>query len=124
MFQKREAGWRAATEGGPVALKFGATSHNLGPRASRPLLGRAKERAGRPRSQEERAAGPHSAFEAHSHSIVAGGLLEMSYTTRLMPFTLLMMAVATRASRSSGSRDQSAVMKSSVCTHRRQIAFS
>src|SRR5882757_6412048 len=28
----------------------------------------------------------------YSHSIVAGGLLLMSYTTRLMPFTLLMMS--------------------------------
>jgi hypothetical protein len=34
---------------------------------------------------------------AHSHSIVPGGLLVTSYTTRLMPFTSLMMRVATRA---------------------------
>jgi hypothetical protein len=33
----------------------------------------------------------------HSHSIVPGGLLVTSYTTRLMPFTSLMMRVATRA---------------------------
>ena len=30
---------------------------------------------------------------AHSHSIVAGGLLLMSYTTRLTPATWLMMRV-------------------------------
>src|SRR5262249_51834463 len=50
----------------------------------------------------------------HSHSIVAGGLLLISYTTRLTPRTLLMIRVETRASKSSGKRDQSAVMKSSV----------
>ena len=31
----------------------------------------------------------------HSHSIVPGGLLVTSYTTRLTPFTSLMMRVAT-----------------------------
>ena len=35
---------------------------------------------------------------AHSHSIVAGGLLLTSYTTRLMPRTSLMMRVLTRLS--------------------------
>src|SRR5207249_2110602 len=59
----------------------------------------------------------------HSHSIVAGGLLLTSKTTRLTPDTLLMTRVATRDSRSSGSRDQSAVMKSSVCTARRAMTF-
>ena len=34
----------------------------------------------------------------HSHSIVAGGLLLTSYTTRLMPRTSLMMRVLTRLS--------------------------
>ncbi len=29
----------------------------------------------------------------YSHSMVAGGLLLMSYTTRLMPFTLLMISL-------------------------------
>jgi hypothetical protein len=32
---------------------------------------------------------------AYSHSIVPGGLLVMSYTTRLTPLTSLMMRVAT-----------------------------
>src|SRR5262245_29912385 len=52
----------------------------------------------------------------HSHSIVAGGLPEMSYTTRLMPCTSLMMRFEVRASKSCGSGAQCAVMKSCVCT--------
>src|SRR5690606_40696640 len=39
----------------------------------------------------------------HSHSIVAGGLPEMSYTTRLMPRTSLMMRLLTLPSRLCGS---------------------
>lgn len=39
-------------------------------------------------------------FDAHSHSIVAGGLLVMSYTMRLIPFTSLTMRVDTRSSNS------------------------
>src|SRR5215831_13267602 len=50
----------------------------------------------------------------HSHSIVAGGLPEMSYTTRLMPRTSLMMRVETFDSNACGSSAQCAVMKSSV----------
>ena len=37
---------------------------------------------------------------AHSHSIVAGGLLLMSYTTRFTPFTWLMIVLEIRASTS------------------------
>ena len=48
----------------------------------------------------------------------------MSYTTRLTPATWLMMRVDIFASKSYGSRDQSAVMKSSVCTARSAITFS
>ena len=55
---------------------------------------------------------------AYSHSIVAGGLLEMSYTTRFTPFTSLMMRLEIRAKTSHGKRAQSAVMKSSVVTAR------
>ena len=33
----------------------------------------------------------------YSHSMVAGGLLLMSYTTRLIPFTLLMISLETSA---------------------------
>ena len=42
--------------------------------------------------------GSHSSF--YSHSIVAGGLLLMSYTTRLTPATWLMMRVEIFASKS------------------------
>lgn len=38
--------------------------------------------------------------KAHSHSIVAGGFEEMSYTTRLQPRTSLMILEDARASRS------------------------
>src|SRR5690606_6461903 len=54
----------------------------------------------------------------HSHSMVAGGLLDTSYTTRLMPRTSLMMRDDTLASSGYGSCAQSAVMKSDVCTAR------
>ena len=36
----------------------------------------------------------------YSHSIVAGGLLLISYTTRLIPFTLLIMSLETCAKKS------------------------
>ena len=55
----------------------------------------------------------------YSHSIVAGGFPEMSYTTRLMPRTSLMMRFDTRPSRSYGNWAQCAVMKSWVCTARK-----
>lgn len=54
----------------------------------------------------------------HSHSMVAGGLLDTSYATRLMPRTSLMMRPDTFFSRLYGSSAQSAVMKSEVCTAR------
>ena len=60
----------------------------------------------------------------HSHSIVAGGLLETSYTTRLMPRTSLMMREETRASSGCGRGAQSAVMKSKVWTARRATTYS
>ena len=63
-------------------------------------------------------------LHAHSHSIVAGGLPEMSYTTRLMPRTSLMMRLETLDSRPYGSSAQWAVMKSSVCTARNATTCS
>lgn len=36
----------------------------------------------------------------YSHSIVAGGFVEISYTTRLMPRTLLIISVETSAKKS------------------------
>ena len=62
-----------------------------------------------------------SRFNGHSHSIVAGGLLVMSYTTRLTPFTSLTMRLEAAARTSSGIRAQSAVMKSVVDTARRAM---
>jgi len=55
----------------------------------------------------------------HSHSMVAGGLPEMSYTTREMPFTSLTMRREHTSRNSYGSRAQCAVMKSMVSTARR-----
>src|SRR5262249_7199531 len=60
----------------------------------------------------------------HSHSMVAGGFDEMSYTTRLTPRTSLMMRVESRARSSSGRRAQSAVMPSVERTARMAITLS
>ncbi len=60
----------------------------------------------------------------HSHSIVAGGLPEMSYTTRLMPRISLMIRLDTLDSRLWGSSAQWAVMKSWVCTARKATTYS
>src|SRR5207253_2008867 len=53
---------------------------------------------------------PHARSSAatrpHSHSIVPGGLLVMSYTTRLIPRTELMIRDDARARTSCGMRDQ------------------
>src|SRR5690606_22699670 len=61
---------------------------------------------------------------SYSHSIVAGGLLEMSYTTRFTPATSLMMRVEICASTAYGIRAQSAVMKSCVSTARMATTLS
>jgi len=61
---------------------------------------------------------------AYSHSIVAGGLDEMSYTTRLTPLTLLMMSLLTWARKSYGKWNQSAVIASVETTARRATGFS
>lgn len=60
----------------------------------------------------------------HSHSIVAGGLLEISYTTRLTPRTSLMMREDTFARNSYGRRAQSAVIPSFEVTARSDSTFS
>jgi len=60
----------------------------------------------------------------YSHSIVLGGLLEMSKQTRLTPLTSLMMRVESRASRSYGKRTQSAVMPSTLSTARMATTLS
>src|SRR5215217_6883183 len=56
--------------------------------------------------------------EAHSHSIVPGGLLVMSSTTRLTSRISLIMREAICSSRSYGRRAQSAVIASSEVTAR------
>ena len=60
----------------------------------------------------------------HSHSMVPGGLLVMSYATRLTPGTSLMIRDAMRSSTSCGSRAQSAVIASSDVTARTTIGYS
>lgn len=57
----------------------------------------------------------------HSHSIVAGGFPEMSYTTRLIPRTSLMIRFDARPSSAYGRCAQCAVMKSVVCTARNDV---
>jgi hypothetical protein len=52
----------------------------------------------------------------YSHSIVAGGLLLMSYTTRLIPLTLLIISLEMWAKNSYGKCAQSAVMPSTLVT--------
>src|SRR5260370_40413020 len=54
----------------------------------------------------------------YSHSMVAGGLLVMSRTTRLTSGTSLVTRVEIRARTSAGSRAQSAVLASSLGTGR------
>ena len=56
---------------------------------------------------------------AYSHSTVAGGLLEMSYTTRPTPVTSLVMRAETASNASISNRYTSAVMKSSLTTARK-----
>ncbi len=61
---------------------------------------------------------------AYSHSIVAGGFDEMSYTTRDTPFTSLVMRLDARASTSCESRAQSAVIASTEVTARSATTWS
>src|SRR5262245_52708569 len=60
----------------------------------------------------------------YSHSIVAGGFDDTSYTTRLIPRTSLMMRFEMRPSTSCGKKYQSAVMPSVLVTARKATAFS
>lgn len=64
---------------------------------------------------------PRSTPATHSHSMVPGGLLVTSRTTRFTPSTSLVTRVEIRASRSCGRRDQSAVIASSLLTGRSTI---
>src|SRR5690606_5467982 len=59
----------------------------------------------------------------HSHSIVPGGLLVTSSTTRLISRTSLVIRVEMRSSTSYGTRAQSAVIASSLVTGRSTIGW-
>ena len=83
---------------GPAAQKAnGATAAEM---ASTPIAVRDR------RFIEEVSSGTRARLKgrlrAYSHSIVDGGLDEMSSTTRLMPLTSLIMRFETRFNRSSG----------------------
>jgi len=56
----------------------------------------------------------------HSHSIVPGGLLVTSYTTRFTPFTSLMIRVAARPKKPMSKGKKSAVMPSLDVTARKR----
>src|SRR5262249_50185196 len=60
----------------------------------------------------------------YSHSIVDGGFEEMSNTTRLTPFTSLMIRSLTVPGGSAGSRAQPAVIASWLVTARSAITFA
>ena len=73
----------------PLPTEFGMQDGFPSRRVASPFFGSLK-------SSKENAEPP----ETHSHSIVAGGLLEMSYTTRFTPRTSLMMRLLITASTS------------------------
>ena len=60
----------------------------------------------------------------HSHSIVPGGLLVTSYTTRLTPCTSLMIRVAARPKNAMSNGKKSAVMPSDEVTARSAQTWS
>ena len=60
----------------------------------------------------------------HSHSMVAGGFVEMSYTTRFTPLTSFIILLDIWPSTSKGMCEKSAVMKSVVSTARMAMTFS
>lgn len=89
-----------------------------GVRASSPLNPR-KLRPGWPHSLGRQRPRTH-----HSHSMLAGGFVLMSYSTRFTPFTLLRILLDVLRSTSYGSSTQSAVIASSLMTARREMACS
>jgi hypothetical protein len=62
-------------------------------------------------------------LKGYSHSMVPGGLLVMSSTTRFTSGTSLVIRLEIRASRSEGSRAQSAVIASSLVTGRSTMGW-
>ena len=77
----------------------------------------------RPRERVLATPGSDDEYPLYSHSIVDGGLLEMSYTTRLTPGTSLTMRRLIKPSTSYGTLAQSAVMPSSLSTIRTATTF-
>ena len=86
-----------------------------------PSPGSRRSSCGRP--PRSGAAGCGAGRAAHSHSMVPGGLLVTSSTTRLTPSTSLVMRFEMRDRTSSGIRAQSAVMASSLMTGRRTTGW-
>src|ERR1700749_336355 len=76
-----------------------------------------KDCAGRPGDSALTRATPYS------HSMVPGGLLVTSRTTRLISGTSLVIRLEIRASTSAGSRAQSAVIASSLVTGRSTMGW-
>ena len=72
----------------------------------------------RPRQRVLASPGADDEDSPYSHSIVDGGLLEMSYTTRFTPGTSLTMRRLINPSTSYGTLAQSAVIPSSLSTMR------
>ena len=108
----------------PAAWRSASKTPSTWPRAGHPRRAgtRADGGAGEPMSE----GGDHRSFrrkELHSHSMVAGGLLVTSRTTRLISGTSLVTRVEIPASTSSGSRAQSAVMASSLVTGRSTMGW-
>src|SRR6266702_30488 len=113
---------RRLPDPGPAPAWPGADLHPVHRRVGRAADGAADRR--RPVLRGPRRAGLSRAWRAgpgraaHSHSMVPGGLLVMSSTTRLISGTSLVILVEIVASTASGSRAQSAVMASSLVTGR------
>src|SRR5439155_5669625 len=96
-------------------------SEQLGPPKRR---GSPRERRSERDQARHAPAGVAGFRRRHSHSIVAGGLLGQSNTTRFTPRTSLAMRLETRASSEAGRRVQSAVMPSELFTARSAITRS
>ena len=121
---------RAGPDHHPVHRRLGRDGHPPpDPRdrgLGRPSPGPGATRSGRVSGLPARALGKRSSGSSgrgpersgYSHSMVPGGLLVMSSTTRLTSGTSLVIRVEIRPSRSPGSRAQSAVMASSLVTGR------
>ena len=81
-------------------------------------------RPGRKARQQQRQYQQYPFHIFYSHSMVAGGLELMSYTTRLTPRTRLIISLLTRAMKSYGRWLQSAVMPSTLSTARSATTLS